>query len=1167
MALPDSIPTIPDHTLVRCIGAGAYGEVWLGRSVLGALRAIKVVYRKSFREERGYEREFRGIHQFEPISRTNDGLLDILQVGRNDQAGYYYYVMELADSAGSQGGCPTDEGQAGQKSSSVNAILPGDETLVSYVPRTLQLEVQRRGCLPPAECVNLALSLTLALGYLHRNGLIHRDIKPANIIFVDGMPKLADLGLVASYDDTCSFVGTEGFIAPEGPISPRSDLFSFGKVLYEISTGKDRKDFPEPPTGLGEDPGSEDLTELNAVVLKACALDPEERYQSAEELHADLALLHSGKSVKWKRLVEKRLSFARKAGAMVTMVAALAISGYLYQRHQTGEAKRFQRQAEELVARMQIQSAENLFARGDSSMALAHLAFVLRHNPNNRVAAERIMAALEGRKFPRLAAQPLVHPDKLALARFSPDGTTVVSVTVGNRVYFGDTRTGEIRASTARIMGSINSIDFSPDSSKVIAASSDGTISLLDVRLGNLVVPPFQHEQSVNDAVFSPNGEWIGTASDDAKVRRFDARKGALIGLPFPHEAAVKALAISPNNQWLASATAAGSLRIWEVESNRVHQHFHLNGPVRLIRFSPDSKRLAAAVDHEKGPWQVQVWEVESGKPVTRPLVHSNRIFGLAFSPDGQLLAVPGTDQFAHVWQLATGLESFRAGHAAIVRSATFSPDGRYLLTASVDHTARLWDVATGDPFSEPMRHEGRIIHAEFSQDGKGVLTASWDKTVKIWHLPGQQMVKRTLPHGAWVISAEWDASGRQLLALTGPTVFTATRNNSWGFSHRATATLWTGKSLSQKSEFPLPPKAGIVTAQFTRAGARALISKQEITEQTAMRADYEYDSEAYVWDVDSGQTVGDVMRLAHDVNCADFSLDGSKVATGTTRGAIQIWDAEKGTATTPLLAQDGWIYAVKFSRDGGKLASVSGAGSAMVWDVKTGRRVAGPLRHGAEVWSAQFSPDARKLVTTCLDNNARIWSIAGDLISELRHGGPVEYAEFSPNGAKVVTASGDGTVHLWNAETGKQLTEPLQHADLVTSARFSPDGLRVISASRDGTAQIWDVATGLRLGEPLRHLKWVVSARFSADGRKAVTASLDQTVGIWDVPVTTTPPPRWLAGLSEAVAGVRLNADRIPEPLPWLEYQNLKTRLLKMEIGSGSSGEYLKQFFSKMNE
>jgi len=92
-----AIPNVPDHELLRQIGAGSYGEVWLARNIMGTYRAVKVVYRQRFTEDRPFDREFNGVKKFEPISRTHEGFVDILQVGRNEKEGYFYSVMELAD--------------------------------------------------------------------------------------------------------------------------------------------------------------------------------------------------------------------------------------------------------------------------------------------------------------------------------------------------------------------------------------------------------------------------------------------------------------------------------------------------------------------------------------------------------------------------------------------------------------------------------------------------------------------------------------------------------------------------------------------------------------------------------------------------------------------------------------------------------------------------------------------------------------------------------------------------------------------------------------------------------------------------------------------------------------------------------------------------------------
>ncbi len=262
-------PRIPDHELISCVGRGSYGEVWLAKSVMGTFRGIKIVYRQTFDSDRPFDREFAGIQKFEPISRTHAGFISILHIGQNMEAGYFYYVMEVADDL-----------------TSGPAINPQ-----KYSPRTLSTELQHRRKLPLSECVHIGLSLTTALGHLHRHGLIHRDIKPSNIIFVNGVPKLADIGLVTEISEQATFAGTPGYIPPEGPGSPAADIYSFGKVLYELSMGKDQEHFPELPTRMDEGANIPELLQWNQVILKACENNVQKRFQSADEMHAALSAI------------------------------------------------------------------------------------------------------------------------------------------------------------------------------------------------------------------------------------------------------------------------------------------------------------------------------------------------------------------------------------------------------------------------------------------------------------------------------------------------------------------------------------------------------------------------------------------------------------------------------------------------------------------------------------------------------------------------------------------------------------------------------------------------------------------------------------------------------------------------------------------------------------
>ena len=308
---PGTTVAVPDHQLLRRIGDGSYGEVWLARSVTGALRAVKIVHRDGFSTDRPYDREFQGLLNFEPVSRGHDGLVDILQVGQRADGQSFYCVMELADSANDAGQAPAGD-------------LPEWR---AYQPLTLETLVRRRGGrLPVADCIAIAVKVADALQHLHAAGLVHRDIKPSNIIFVGGVPKLADVGLVARTDSTRTFVGTEGFVPPEGPGTPQADIYSFGKCLYEMATGKDRQEFPSPPADFSDKAEGAALLELNEVITRACDPAPAQRYQSAADLLRELEQLEGGKSVRQARRRRKAI----RAGIWISGVSLLVAAAALF---------------------------------------------------------------------------------------------------------------------------------------------------------------------------------------------------------------------------------------------------------------------------------------------------------------------------------------------------------------------------------------------------------------------------------------------------------------------------------------------------------------------------------------------------------------------------------------------------------------------------------------------------------------------------------------------------------------------------------------------------------------------------------------------------------------------------------------------------------------------
>ena len=240
-------PDVPDFDLIRPIGSGGFGEVWLATNrTTGQLRAVKVIPLHASGNADPAAREISSLTRLEANSRCrHPNLLQIYHVGKT--ATHLFYVMDPADD--------------------VSGEPASDKP--DYRPATLQSLLQD-GPLPPDVCLDYARQLLAGLAMLHSAGMVHRDVKPANCLFVGGQLKLADFGLLTEAHPLVSRIGTQKYMPPDGRMDMRADVYAGGLVIYEMLSGLPVDEFPRlggRSKAVGENPI---LTALLRLVLHAC---------------------------------------------------------------------------------------------------------------------------------------------------------------------------------------------------------------------------------------------------------------------------------------------------------------------------------------------------------------------------------------------------------------------------------------------------------------------------------------------------------------------------------------------------------------------------------------------------------------------------------------------------------------------------------------------------------------------------------------------------------------------------------------------------------------------------------------------------------------------------------------------------------------------------------
>ena len=541
---------------------------------------------------------------------------------------------------------------------------------------------------------------------------------------------------------------------------------------------------------------------------------------------------------------------------------------------------------------------------------------------------------------------------------------------------------------------------------------------------------------------------------------------------------------------------------------------------------------------------QIGAWSSEIGQP----LIHSDDIVFIAFSPDGETVGTASLDKTARLWNVNNGQPIGKPLiHAAGVVSIEFSPDGKTVGTASLDKTARLWNVNNGQPIGKPLMHAAEVVSIEFSPDGKTVGTASLDKTARLWNVNNGQPIGKPLMHAAEVVSIEFSPDGKTLL--------TASTDNS--------ARLW-NVTNGQPIGKPLMHAGRVTSIVFGPEGKTVATASMDKT--------------ARLWDVENGQRIGKPLMHKDEVVSVLFSPDGKTLATATENLKLHLWGIENGTLidgestfyktllerlnrVRPLKlfdrldrsgysiismvfspdsstlatasAEEGYVRVVNtssqqlfkvklspnkfvrkasFSPDCKTVAMTNGGKVARLWDLKNklpievstqnGKSKRLPDRFFDGVRSVVFSPDSKTIATANEDFSVRLWDVKKReaIRNRLQHKGKINKVVFSPDSKIVATASEDNTTRLWDSASGQPIGKPLIHQDGVVSVAFSPDGKTVTTTSKDKTACLWNTINGQMIAPSIRHENVVISVLFSSNGRTVATLTEGKVASLWNV-------------------------------------------------------------------
>ncbi len=1051
-----AVPNRAHWELAEQLGEGGYGEVWVARHrKTGTPRVFKFCFEAE--RVRALQRE---VVLFRLLKESLGDRSDIARIldWQFDEAPYFLEseyseggdLEDFIESQGGFAGVPLDQRiELVAQAAEAVAAAHGVGVLHKDIKPGNILVATREHAGPQAVLTDFGIGLVVDRGVLDSGGVT-----------------VAGLTQTLLSTGSGSSAGTPLYMAPEVIAGMRpttqSDIYALGVVLFQMVVG----DFSSTPASGWE---RRIIDPLIRDDIAACIDgDPELRFASARELTQRLRSFDRRRSEleeQRRREIAEAATRRRRRWLLGTSAAAIGLSVVVAA--VALRESRLRRQAVEDRYVASIRLAQSQLQQGNYTEAQTTLLSTPPHLRQwewghlvNQAwpATESVVKApipgqttadlWDGASSVVVASMPYHYT--ASVVRFTADGSAIWQERSDTRVLMSLDEVEplrELQAGRATL--------FQPSHDESIFAEVgwvDGTAVVRDLESGELLAETTGHGTRTYNPVFSPNDDLLVTTDRSGRLRVWSTTSGELecerseSGRVLP----IYQTTFVGETELLVPGS---DQTVIELDPLNCAKRRSIQGPpepdYETIRISP-AGTLAVSVHtrdggslgdgHPNRPLSpVFVWSTLDGERLyDLPLLPGRGFSGVLFSPDGTVLTLSYRDGAVQLVESSTGrvLATFEAGFTTASVSS-WSRDGTRIAVSQLNGPTVI--LAPGLPLSAKDRFEGHgegVLQAVWSPDGSQVATASFDRSVKLWN-PRSRQSTAVLPHDEPALDVSFSADGSLVATVT--LASTSVFDSSDG-------------DLLLRESHRQPPEIDIYSNhnRFTTArqqirlvtldNRRVLLARgSRIVEvessETVTRLEdpiigiapltlgpndrlvlgTTINESAYLWDAQSGARLH---SLGQGVQGAQFSPDGTRVATYSIEGQLQLWDVETGAQIFEIQAHQagGGGGHPRFDPLGEWLMVGTWDQTATVWSVADQTRRATLAGHSEILVSTIWHPDSDRLVTLGWDQSARVWDLDGRELVSINEISTMHQVRWSPDGQTLSIPLMDGTVKLYES-------------------------------------------------------------------------------------------------------------------------------------------------------